>query len=159
MASCFPPLPLRVFWDKVEVSQGCWNWIASLDADGYGQLTFCGKHKKATRFAWEIGSNLSIAGVSVLHTCDNPACVRPDHLFLGTQRDNLRDMSSKGRSTRGEKQWMSKLTEAKVCDILTRYAPGNGAQLAREYGVVPETVYKIVARKNWAHLKGEMLPA
>jgi hypothetical protein len=88
------------FWSKVDRSGECWMWVASLASTGYGQ--FYDKPRRRTpigahRVAWELANGPIPAGLQVLHRCDNPPCVRPDHLFIGTVSDNMRDMYAKGR--------------------------------------------------------------
>ena len=86
------------FWSKVRRTDGCWLWTASVSkAGGYGLLRVNGATRTTHRISWEIAYGPIPVGLSVLHRCDVPACVRPSHLFLGTQQDNLRDMHSKGR--------------------------------------------------------------
>jgi hypothetical protein len=88
------------FFDKVAEpdSRGCLNWIAAKTKDGYGQFTVEGKNRLAPRMAWEMANGPVTSGLWVLHTCDNPSCVNPEHLFLGTQKDNMQDEINKGRN-------------------------------------------------------------
>lgn len=89
-----PSLPIAArMWSKVTKGDGCWVFGGWLDKKGYGWIS----HKAAHRVAWEAANGPIPNGIFVCHRCDNPSCVRPDHLFLGTQRDNMRDASSKGR--------------------------------------------------------------
>ena len=81
------------FWRKVQRDDGCWMWTAGRDGDGYGSY----RNKRAHRVAWQLTRGPIPDGLVVCHSCDNPACVRPDHLFLGTQQDNIQDMLRKGR--------------------------------------------------------------
>lgn len=102
------------FWSKVRKDDGCWEWTASVNRRGYGWLHFGGKVErkalKAHRVSWEIHNGPIPDGLWVLHKCDNPRCVRPDHLFLGDRTDNMRDCAAKGRiSTVGK----SRLTHCK----------------------------------------------
>ena len=96
------------------------------------------------------------AGLIVRHKCDNPRCVRVDHLELGTKSDNSLDMYERGRNRNaqpGERNGMSTLTEAQVADIRARHNKrGDGARLALEYGVSRQTISKIVNNQRWAHV-------
>lgn len=94
------------FWDKVSKTETCWLWTASTLQGGYGGFYFDGKLRKAHRIAYEqtfgaIPAGSGYHGTCVLHRCDNTKCVRPDHLFLGTNHDNVMDMLAKGRNTKG----------------------------------------------------------
>jgi len=90
------------FWAKVKKSPGCWVWTGSRLATGYGRLKARGKHYGAHRMAYELTFWAVPSGMCVLHRCDNPPCVRPDHLFLGSNRDNVADKVAKGRQARGD---------------------------------------------------------
>lgn len=87
------------FWSRVDNTGECWLWTGS-QRDGYGRLLFQGRFKLAHRVAWELTNGPIPDGLYVCHTCDNPPCVRPAHLFVGSQQDNLNDMVAKGRSRR-----------------------------------------------------------
>lgn len=91
-----------LFWAKVNKAGECWNWTACVTELGYGKFGAGTRGwVRAHRFSWELHNGPIPAGMSVLHRCDNPACVRPDHLFLGSIAENSRDMVAKGRSSRG----------------------------------------------------------
>lgn len=96
----FPGEFAERFWSQVRKSEGCWEWMGTRDPSGYG-LTYFGAALKAYRVAWELTHGPIPAGLHVCHACDNPPCCRPDHLWLGTHRDNMDDMVAKGRSVRG----------------------------------------------------------
>ena len=112
------------FWSKVRKTEGCWEWAAGRITDprgksGYGNFYIGAKDGKkieavAHRVAWELTNGAIPEGLKVLHECDNPGCVRPDHLFLGTQKDNIADMISKGRRAdfSGIRNGRSKLRQA-----------------------------------------------
>ena len=85
---------------ELVTESGCQIWTAAANSDGYGHLVVDGKLQKAHRVAWELANGRIPAGLQVLHRCDVPACIRVDHLFLGTVSDNMRDMLRKGRSPR-----------------------------------------------------------
>ena len=93
----------------VDTATGCWNWIGSSCVTGYGQLFFNGKLMRAHRFSYQQFVGPLLDNKYVLHKCDNPACVNPEHLFLGTQQDNMSDKCIKGRQPFGENHYAWKL--------------------------------------------------
>lgn len=98
----FRAIPWRMrFWQKVVKTKTCWLWSASKNDTGYGWFKRDGRMRGAHRMAYELRRGKIPSGMSVLHRCDTPACVRPAHLFLGTQADNVRDMLAKGRGNPG----------------------------------------------------------
>jgi hypothetical protein len=149
------------FWNKVDSSGGpntCWPWTGANNG-GYGSfgLTRNGKVSMytATRIAWFLENGSIPNGLHVLHViCDQPSCCNPRHLLLGTHRQNMDDMTRKGRAPRGERYGVSKLTEAQVLEIknfeLTKW--GDMTQLARTYNVTPQTISLIFRNKRWAWL-------
>lgn len=131
----------------------CWEWAASLNTYGYGQLAVGGtRPEAASRVAYAAWVGEIPDGGVVCHRCDNPPCINPDHLFLGTKAINNRDMADKQRSANGERK-AHKLTDAHVEAIRDRYAAGGVAQrtLAREYGVSQQLVSHLVRRTRRAH--------
>jgi hypothetical protein len=104
----FGPRPRPVadrFWEKVEKGDGCWTWVGTRTGRGYGTFRANDPRRQepAHRLSWEFVNGPIPDGLSVLHHCDNPPCVRPDHLFLGTRGDNNRDAAAKGRTARGDR--------------------------------------------------------
>src|SRR3990167_8700408 len=104
------------FWGKVRKTPGCWLWTAKL-LKGYGRLWVAGHSERAHRVAWLLHYGQIDAGLLVLHKCDNPCCVNPKHLFLGTASDNILDAAAKGRMAHGEKNGNRKLTTDQVLTI------------------------------------------
>lgn len=144
------------FWAKVDKSADCWLWKSTINAQGYGQYgkKINGKTVsfKAHRVAWEITHGpISTSKLYVCHRCDNPPCVRPDHLFLGTQFDNMKDMTSKGRGNAGERHGLSKLTLAQVKEIRALRAGGGLTckAIGERYGVAHTAISRICTGKRW----------
>jgi hypothetical protein len=99
-----PKFTVEGFWARVDRSageEGCWLWTGGLNHHGYGTIKIHGKTTRAHRLAWELTYSPIPEGMCVCHHCDNPSCVRPDHLFLGTQMDNIQDRHTKGRGSGG----------------------------------------------------------
>lgn len=126
------------FWGKVEKTDICWFWRGSVLKSGYGQAYSRGKTWRAHRLAWTITHGPIPKGASVLHRCDRPLCVRPDHLFLGSQKDNIADAMEKGRLVappiyRGEQNPKAKLTSAQVATI--RESDEASSVVALRFGI------------------------
>lgn len=144
----------KLFWQKVHVIGECWTWTASRNGKGYGKFWDGERIASAHRFSFEQRVGPIPPGQMVLHRCDNRACVRPDHLFLGTQLDNMRDMIDKGRrgytGMPGERNPKAKLTPEQVAELRHRFEHGEiRADLAREFGVGWTAVDRIVKRVGW----------
>lgn len=132
----------------------CWPWIAGKNACGYGTFGTTGKQTTlAHRFAWLLANGET--SEQVLHKCDNPACVRASHLFLGSQADNVADMMQKRRDRhpRGNSHGLAKLTENAVREIraLSEHGASN-AELAARYGVSSTNIRHVVRRRHWKHV-------
>lgn len=97
--------PVARFWSFVEKTDGCWNWTGAKDGDGYGYISVTGKGVRAHRYSLAMAVGKGPPGSLALHSCDNPTCVRPDHLRWGTNRDNARDASARGRLAFGDRNW------------------------------------------------------
>ena len=163
---------------------GCMEWIGWRNESGYGNLTVsCNdqwKHRRAHRLSYEHFVGPIPADCFICHKCDNPRCVRPDHLFAGTHQENMQDMVRKGRQAivpgrgcgdrngsrlypekrpRGEQNSQAKLTECQVREILAKHAEGaiTAAQLSRDYNVSKVLVGLIVKRKAWKHVTDSTL--
>ena len=143
-----------------EPNTGCWLWCAATNQYGYGIFAVWPKYVSAHRLSWEMRHGKIADGLCVLHKCDTPACVNPNHLFLGTQKDNMRDMASKGRSTkgrpgvvRGTRHGMSKLTPADVREA--RYLLRKGytkTEIGNRLGVSRSAIADLAARRTWRHV-------
>lgn len=134
---------LARFWDKVDRSGECWEWTSQRNGGGYGLFSLNGKPVYAHRLSYYL-SNGVFDGF-VLHKCDNPPCVNPEHLFVGTHQDNMDDMYAKGRRARAkpyqkkETRKVTKLSKQDVLDIWMRFQTGNyhglGQVIKKEYGI------------------------
>jgi len=139
-------------WEKVNKrsDEECWEWMGSKRGHGYGQIWDEGKMRPAHRVAWELTHGPIAEGLFVLHKCDNRACVNPKHLWLGSIADNQRDMAMKGRSTIGERNPHSRLTEQDVREI--RASSLKRCELAEIYDVGHQAISQVILRQNWAHV-------
>ncbi len=144
---------IAAFWAKVEKSDGCWLWTASKDGAGYGLFgRIDGKVHRSHRVSWALEHG-EFPSLCVLHRCDNPSCVRPDHLFLGTRDDNMRDRQEKGRQARGESNGRARLTAAAVVEARTLRRAGTKLRvLAERYGVPESTIAHACSGRSWRHL-------
>lgn len=159
-----PPRPGEWFWSRVDArgDDTCWPWLGGRwKHGGYGYLRHGGKALTASRVAWELTNGPIPKGLWVLHSCDNPPCCNPGHLFLGDAQSNVDDMLAKrrggqaraGLKKRGEANGQAKLTEAEVRRLRHEAAGGEtqGAIAAR-YGVSRGLVSMIVNRRYWSHV-------
>src|SRR5580704_5089112 len=142
-------------WNLVAARE-CWEWAGSRHPRrGYGQVTNDGKTAKAHRVMWRLTYGAIPDGLHVLHRCDNPPCINPAHLFLGTNADNVADRVRKGRSSRasvnrGEKNALAKLTWNKIAEIRVMLADGvSGKDIAEVYKISRSVVSNIKTGKRW----------
>lgn len=177
------PNTIEDLMKKVNKTESCWLWTGRKDKDGYAKCCFRNKSGYSLhRLMWELNHGEIPNGLLVCHKCDTPACVRPDHLFLGSVKDNIRDMWRKGRAARqvnpmlyentrkfgdensnrkhpeatarGERAGLAKLTASQVLEIRQiKYVPGMSLiEIALKYGVTPQNVRQIILNRTWRHL-------
>lgn len=166
------PTPARYRWPSVESRMeglsipepmsGCWLWTGKTINRGYGTIAVFGTQWLAHRVGWVLRNGPIPTGLNVCHVCDVRPCVNPDHLFLGTQRDNARDMCRKGRQSfqvnpalllRGEACGFNKLNESEVRQIRHLRSAGASCRVLSEtFGVTLESIYQIARRITWKHV-------
>jgi hypothetical protein len=171
MRTNYTPEEVERFWSYVDTSGGddaCWLWLRKTDKDGYGHFTPSAVDRlyglprwPAHRFAHFITSGVYPDRLLVCHSCDNPPCCNPAHLFIGTNQDNVDDMMSKGRKSTGaawnpigETNPKAKLTDADVIAMRRRWNDGgvSKSQLGREYGVSSTMASWVILGRFWKHL-------
>lgn len=145
---------VNLFWSQVKIQDsGCWEWQGGCNPGGYGQVCYK-KTFLAHRVAYSIYYQVWDIKLKVLHTCDNPPCVNPFHLFLGTQAVNMTDKATKGRAIYNHAQRKaSKLTKEQVREIRAKQAPGKAIELAKAYKVTASNIHAIWARRIWKELE------
>ncbi len=157
---------IKRFFDKIifqeDFVNDCWLWDGRKNQEGYGLIHEGDRYSKLTtthRLSWEFSNKTIIpSGMCILHSCDNPSCVNPNHLSIGTQAENIKDMDQKGRRVntpqKGEKSHFSKLTEQQVLQIRKRKSTEKitHKQLARAFRVCRSTITLILNRNIWNHI-------
>lgn len=150
------PLNIERFWAKVRKTDDCWLWIGSRNSDNYGMFRVLEGSRMAHRVAWVIENGPIPPDMCVLHKCDNAACVRVAHLFLGTDKDNAEDRAAKGRNDdkRGKLNPNAKLTEEQIKEIRETPITISADTLAVKYGVAYQTIRGIRRRDRdcWRHV-------
>lgn len=150
----------RRFWSRVSMgdSDSCWPWTGHTDRDGYGQILIRGNGPsekysvRSHRVAFFLTRKRDATGMAC-HSCDNPSCCNPWHLFEGTALDNNRDKVAKGRQRRGDNHASSTLSSADVCQIRNSYSNGRSiASIAREFRRSESCIDHIVHRRTWRHV-------
>lgn len=136
---------------------GCRVWLGAVNEHGYGTLSADGMRFKAHRFAWQVAKGPISSETFLLHSCDVPCCVNPDHLRIGTQSENMADAYRRGRRARtnyarGDRQGAAVLLEADVRAIRSLEGSASKAEIARQFGVTRANVSAIIHRKSWAHV-------
>lgn len=151
-------------WSRVDTSagaNGCWNWTGATVRGWYGQIRLdpignevSGKKSTTHRVVWELTFGPIPSGMHVCHRCDNPRCVNPAHLWLGTHAENLSDMKAKGRAARGERSGTARLN-AKQVQIIRKLLQSDVCgihDLSTLTGTSPATIHAIKHRKTWSHI-------
>lgn len=153
------PANLSRFWVKVQKGDGCWEWSATKNNRGYGMVGINYHHYLAHRISYLIHNGPFQKRAKVLHKCDNPKCVNPEHLFLGSMKDNTKDMLEKGRGAVGTRSIHAKVTEDDVLQMRIMSSEGaSTAEIARRFGLTPGTVSVAVRGLKWKHVGGPLAP-
>lgn len=142
--------PCRPLYKLIRFDNGCWKWMAARHPDGYGNICVDARTLPAHKFFYMLFIGPVPVGMECCHTCDTPECVNPDHLFLGTHLDNMKDMAEKQRSTIGERHSKAKLSDEAVRVI--RQSTESTSALAATFGVHANTINEVRARRRWQHV-------
>lgn len=144
------------FWRRVRKCDGCWTWTGERSSKGYGRIRARaggGQWIRAHRASWVLANGQIPAGLQVLHRCDNPPCVRPEHLFLGTDATNRLDAAEKGRHFSIQPPSTGQIGEAQAAEIRVEIRAGRQRrEIARTYGVSEGLIRAIAERRLWPHV-------
>jgi HNH endonuclease len=146
------------FWHRVMKTENCWTWLGSKDKAGYGKFVYylCNKkqHIRCHQFSYLITYGTLQGGQCVRHLCNNRICVRPEHLALGSNQDNMDDKVRSNRQIKGEQHHNAKLDKWKVKEIRELYATGNYSQqkLSDLFNVAQSTIKNVLLRRTWIHV-------
>lgn len=147
------------FYSKVLKTDDCWIWQASCYENGYGAFRIGNFQKKAHRVSWELTNGKIPDKMQINHTCDNKLCVNPEHLYIGTQKQNREDSVNRGRTATGKKNGMythpetrqsgeknfnCKITDLERKEIKNKYEKGMGNALAKQYGITRQSIWQII---------------
>lgn len=149
-----PPVdPIAVFWSKVRKTDTCWLWTGAKFKTGYGVCNVRRKVRTAHRYSYEINVGPLPPGLCVCHHCDTRFCIRPEHLFLGTYKENVADMNAKGRGRPpiGHDNGASKLTGKDVAFVFANYPKISQSHLAARFGVTQSAISRILSGENWKY--------
>lgn len=148
------------FWEKVDKTtspNGCWLWTAAVSSAGYGQINQGGQHGThiaAHKLSWQLANGPRPEHLCICHRCDNPRCVNPEHLFLGTQKDNIQDALKKGRKPFGEKHPLARWSEGDIRAMFAMRARGaTQTEIADHFGTKQPAIQSILSRKAWSHVE------
>ena len=141
-----------------EPNSGCWLWEGSVHGKGYGHIWYNGSNRKAHRVSYEVYTGEIPSGMVVMHKCDNPSCVNPSHLSLGTNQDNMDDRNNKGRQARGETSGNAKLKADDVIFIRENFGKYTKHELVKMFGVTYPTICNVLAKRIWAHIEETIKP-
>jgi len=155
---------IRLFSRIKKVEGSCWEWTGPSCRDGYGRFWIAGNtipaHRAMLFLKEDPNGERDFTGLFACHTCDNPGCLNPDHLYFGTPQDNHRDMQNRMRIAHGERSGATNLTESQVTQIRELYMTGEfpSRKLARKFGVAKSTILRIIHHKTWKYFKTDSAP-
>lgn len=143
----------RIFFSHIEKTDSCWIWKGTISVYGYGQIQVGKKHVHAHRYSWIFHKGVIPEKMFVCHSCDNTKCVNPNHLFIGTAKDNSKDMVYKKRHCFGEKNGNHKYSESTIRLIVDMYNTGLSIRsVSKKMGIPFSTIQQVLSKKEWKHL-------